>query len=134
MPITLTRAGAILGATLAVVGIITASYNFTVWIDDRYTDNNEMQAFVDKQNVILTVMNDNIQKHSDKSLLLFIKKSSICGHNNSDSASAQFASTLKLLDISGNQNAFFISVLFTKYSSSQYVPSKCFSFCFKINF
>ena len=60
MSLTWKSAGVILGTLVAGAGVVTAGYNFTVWIDDMFIDSIEMQGMIDKQNDILNIMNDNI--------------------------------------------------------------------------
>lgn len=60
MKITWTKASVILGTIVAGVVLVTASYNFVVWIDDLFVDREEVQALFDKQLPILQIMNDNI--------------------------------------------------------------------------
>lgn len=60
MQITWRSSGVVLGTLLAAVGVITAVYNFTTWVDDTYIDKEEIQQIIDKQNSILQIMNDNI--------------------------------------------------------------------------
>jgi len=60
MKITWTKASVILGTIVAGVILVTATYNFVVWIDDLFLDKDEVQAIVDKQLPVLQIMNDNI--------------------------------------------------------------------------
>lgn len=60
MKVTWQKAGAILGTIVAAAAIVTASYNFVVWIDDIFVDKEEVQALFDKQLPVLQIMNDNI--------------------------------------------------------------------------
>lgn len=60
MKITWTKASVILGTIGGALLLITATYNFVVWIDDLYVDKQEVQALFDKQLPILQIMNDNI--------------------------------------------------------------------------
>ena len=60
MQVTWKSSGVVLGTLLAAVGVITAVYNFTTWVDDMFIDKEEIQLIIDKQNSILQIMNDNI--------------------------------------------------------------------------
>ena len=60
MNVTWTKASMILGTVVAGLVLVTATYNFVVWIDDIFVDKEEVQAIVDKQLPVLEIMNDNI--------------------------------------------------------------------------
>lgn len=45
---------------LGIISIITAGYNFVVWVDDIYIDANELSVIINKQNIILGTINDNV--------------------------------------------------------------------------
>ena len=60
MKLTWTSAGTVIAALVGILVLSTAAYNFVVWIDDLYIDNQEAQVLIDKQTDILQIMNDNI--------------------------------------------------------------------------
>jgi len=60
MQVTIKSLGVIFGTIVAAAGVITAAYNFVIWVDDIYVDNHELEIMIDGQTDILNIMNDNI--------------------------------------------------------------------------